>query len=57
MKKTVVIYESKYGSTRCYAQWIAEELTCLYLSEKNLTRRILQNMTLLYTAEVSMPAV
>ena len=34
MKKTVVIYESKYGSTRCYAQWIAEELTCSLFERK-----------------------
>jgi len=28
MNKTVVIYESKYGYTRRYAKWIAEELSC-----------------------------
>lgn len=28
MKKTAVIYESKYGSTKRYAQWIAEALSC-----------------------------
>jgi len=26
MKKTIVIFDSKYGSTKRYAQWIAEEL-------------------------------
>ena len=26
--KTIVIYKSKYGSTKSYAQWIAEELDC-----------------------------
>lgn len=26
--KTIVIYKSKYGSSKCYAQWIAEELEC-----------------------------
>jgi menaquinone-dependent protoporphyrinogen IX oxidase len=25
---TIVIYKSKYGSTRTYAEWIAEELNC-----------------------------
>lgn len=25
---TIVIYKSKYGSTRAYAEWIAEELDC-----------------------------
>lgn len=28
MKKAMVVYESRYGSTRRYAQWIAEELAC-----------------------------
>ena len=28
MNKIVVIFESKYGSTRRYAQWIAEALSC-----------------------------
>lgn len=26
--KAIVIYKSKYGSTKCYAQWIADELEC-----------------------------
>ena len=26
--ETIVIYKSKYGSTKAYAQWIAEELSC-----------------------------
>ncbi len=26
--KTIVIYKSKYGSTKTYAKWIAEELLC-----------------------------
>jgi flavodoxin len=26
--KTVVIYKTKYGSAKQYAQWIAEELKC-----------------------------
>ncbi len=26
--KTIVIYKSKYGSTKQYAEWIAEELGC-----------------------------
>lgn len=28
MKKAVVIYQSKYGSTEKYARWISEELSC-----------------------------
>ena len=26
--KTIVIYKSKYGSTKTYAEWIAKELSC-----------------------------
>ncbi|MBE7026650.1 MAG: flavodoxin [Ruminococcaceae bacterium] len=26
--KTIVIYKSKYGSTKSYAEWIAQELSC-----------------------------
>lgn len=26
--KTIVIYKSKYGSTKTYAEWIAEEMDC-----------------------------
>ncbi len=26
--KAIVIYKSKYGSTKSYAQWIAQELSC-----------------------------
>lgn len=28
MKKTVLVYKSKYGSTGKYAKWIAEKLNC-----------------------------
>ena len=30
MKRIVVIYESRYGSTRRYAEWIAEALSCSF---------------------------
>lgn len=33
-KKTVVIFESKYGATRKYAEWIAEELNCPIFEKK-----------------------
>ena len=36
MKKIVVIYESKYGFTKRYAQWIAEELHCPLFERKTL---------------------
>ena len=26
--KTIVVYKSKYGSTRAYAEWIAEDVSC-----------------------------
>lgn len=35
MKKTVVIFESKYGATRKYAEWIAEELGCPFFERKH----------------------
>ena len=35
--KTVVIYETKYGSTKDYAEWIAEELKCPIYSRKNFS--------------------
>lgn len=37
MDKTVVIFESKYGSTKQYANWIAETLSCP-LSERKAFR-------------------
>ena len=33
---TVVIYKSKYGSTKAYAQWIAQELGCCAIDAKNV---------------------
>lgn len=39
MKKTVVIYESKYGFTRQYAQWIGEDLACPVFSRKEFSPR------------------
>lgn len=41
MKKIVVIYESKYGSTRHYAEWIAETLTCPLFERKNFNPKAL----------------
>ena len=35
--KVVVIYQSKYGSTRKYAEWIAEELSADLLNQKEAT--------------------
>ena len=33
---TVVIYKSKYGSTRTYAEWISKELECEIYDAKNI---------------------
>lgn len=42
MKKTVVVFDSKYGATKKYAQWIAEELACDVIERKNVRSRDLQ---------------
>lgn len=34
--KAIVIYKSKYGSTKAYAEWIAEALGCEAIENKNL---------------------
>lgn len=36
MLNAIVIYESKYGATRQYAQWIAEDLQCRFVERKAL---------------------
>ena len=33
---TIVVYKSKYGSTKKYAEWIAEELGCESIDAKNV---------------------
>ena len=32
----IVVYKSKYGSTKAYAEWIADELGCEMVDAKNL---------------------
>ena len=32
----IVIYKSKYGSTKAYAEWIAEELSCSAVDVKSI---------------------
>ena len=34
---TIVIYKSKYGSTKAYAEWIAEALSCECVDAKNIS--------------------
>lgn len=36
MTETVILYRSKYGATRRYAQWLQEALGCALLENKNL---------------------
>lgn len=42
-KKTAVIYKSKYGSTKKYAQWIAEELGADLMETDKTKLSALQN--------------
>ena len=43
MSKILVIYFSKYGTTKQYAEWIAEELNGDIYSIKNIKQNILDN--------------
>jgi len=43
MNKTLVIYYSKYGHTKKYAQWLAEELNADICTGKNLKSNSLNN--------------
>ena len=47
--KTIVIYKTKYGSTKTYAEWIAEELGCEAVDAKNIKIEDLQEYdTIIY---------
>lgn len=37
MNNAIVIYQSKYGYTERYAKWIAQELNCEVISQKDAT--------------------
>ena len=41
--KIIVVYSSKYGTTKTFAQWIAEELDCECVSIEHSSRLQLQN--------------
>lgn len=43
MERTVVIYKSKHGSTKQYAQWIGEELDCPVIDEKDFSKKDFDN--------------
>ena len=45
----IVIYKSKYGSTKCYAKWIAEELNCDCVDVKKIKAEDLKDYdTIIY---------
>jgi menaquinone-dependent protoporphyrinogen IX oxidase len=49
MENTVVVYESRYGSTKKYAQWIAQDLGCTLIETKDVTVEKLQTFdTIIY---------
>lgn len=49
MKRIAVIYESKYGYTKKYAEWIGEELSCPVFEKKTFRPRDLaQYETVIY---------
>ena len=49
MRKSVVIYSSVYGSTKQYAQWLAEALDCGCLEAKDISpASLLEYDTLLF---------
>jgi menaquinone-dependent protoporphyrinogen IX oxidase len=43
MDKTLVVYNSKYGHTKKYAQWLAEELNADIYDGKKLKNNLLSN--------------
>ena len=46
---SIVIYKSKYGSTKAYAEWIAEELSCSAVDAKTVkVDDLLQYDTIIY---------
>ena len=49
MSKTLVVYKTKYGSTKSYAQWIAEDLGCNFVDAKDIKiDELLQYDTIIY---------
>ena len=49
MKNTIVIYQSKYGSTKQYAEWIAEALNCRSCeATKTSIEELLQYETIIF---------
>ena len=49
MKNIIVIYESKYGYTKRYAEWIAQALSCPIFEKKSVTVSALEKAdTIIY---------
>lgn len=49
MKSTAVIYKSKYGSTKKYAEWIGSELECDVLENSSVSADTLKKYdTIIY---------
>lgn len=49
MNKTIVIYKTKYGSTKSYAEWIAQDLGCTVVDAKDVKiDDLLQYDTIIY---------
>ena len=49
MNKTIVIYKTKYGSTKSYGEWIAEDLGCCAVNAKDVKiNDLLQYDTIIY---------
>ena len=45
--KTIIIYKSRTGFTKRYAQWIAEELTCEIADYSDISKVDLDNFDLI----------
>ena len=43
MKKALVVYKSAYGSTKKYAEWIADELKCDILEKDKCKKEQLKD--------------
>ena len=47
--KTIVVYKTKYGSTKTYAEWIAEELSCEAVDVKHTNiEKLFEYDTIIY---------
>jgi len=47
MNKTLVIYSSKYGHTKKYAEWLAEDLNADICDDKNLKKEMLNSYSVI----------